>query len=132
MPASAWPWPCRRRSISSEPHQQRSRGVAAVADRVLLLVRELGHRQPLGALPRQERRVIAKAALAARLLCQRSRAVAVKDALDAAGGVDVGDRAYVAQRASDRRLSQQLGQVLRVACALAGVAGRAYARRASQ
>src|ERR1700733_416148 len=113
----------------AEPLKQRPCGASAVADRVLLLVAQLRHRQALGPVLGQERRVIAKATLPARLGRELARAAPVEQPLIAARRVHVSDRADVFQPAARRRLAQQLRQVLLVRGLLARVARRAHARR---
>src|SRR5271166_7133783 len=86
----------RRGGAGIEPLPQRPQGAAAMADRILLLVRELGHRQPRRvrrAVVWQEGRVVAEAALAAGLGGQAPAAAALEEALDARARIHVGDRA---------------------------------------
>ena len=59
--------------------QQRAGRAAAVADRVLLGRRELGHRAPVVAVVGDEDRVVAEAARAARRVGHRPRAAALEE-----------------------------------------------------
>ena len=78
-----------------QPDDQRARGAAAVADRVLLARRQLGHRALVaGVVVRDEGGVVAEAAAAARLVRERALAAAVHDLL-APARLDVGERAHV-------------------------------------
>src|SRR6185436_2045735 len=80
----------------------------------------------------QERRVVAEAAVAARLGGQRAGAAALEQLLRARRRVDERDDADVRQRAAGRRVAQQLAQVLLVRGALAGEARRVDAGPAVQ
>ena len=115
-----------------QPGEQRAHGASAVADRVLLGVAQLGHRAVGRAVVGQEGGVVAEAALAARLLRERARAALLEDVLLTAGGVDLGERADVRDRAAGRRLAQQLREVLAVAGVLSRVARGADPRPAAE
>ena len=67
-----------------EPLHQRAHGAAAVADRVLLLGRQLGHRAPVVVVVGDDGRVVAEAALAPRLVDERPRAASLGHQLVAA------------------------------------------------
>ena len=65
---TAFAGPITRVCLLGQVAQQQPRRPAAVADRVLLLGSELGHRAPVADVVGHERRVVAEAALAARLV----------------------------------------------------------------
>src|SRR2546423_6480581 len=132
MPASGWRWHCQRRSICCEPGCERACGATAMADRVLLLVGELRHRQAVRSVVWEEHRVVAEASLSARLCREPAGAAALEHALDALAGIDVGNRADVLQRAACRSLASQLAQVLLVGGMLCRIARRAHAGAAAE
>src|SRR5215211_4363066 len=124
------------RALGREPpetFQERARGSPAMADRVLLGGRELGHRPPVLIVVGHESGVVAEAALPSGLVRQGSLAAALDDLLGAAR-LYVGEYAHIgdAPVAVGRHLAQQLRQVLLVRCAVARVAGRPHARRAAE
>src|SRR5450755_272153 len=108
-PDSDWRSPSRPRSICSEPPLQQPRagqpredcsgGPPAMADRILLLVAQLGHRHALRTILGQERGVIAEPPLAARLTRHAPGTAALEELLDARERVDVGDHADVLEPA---------------------------------
>src|SRR5688572_20153445 len=79
---------------------QRARGPSAVTDRVLLGVGELGHGPIVRRLEvaRDERRVVAEAALATGVAGELSLATALEEVIVPVG-IDVGERADVRNRA---------------------------------
>src|SRR6476661_8287745 len=107
------------------PFEESARRPATVADGVLLVRRELGHRAAVIAVGRQERGVVAEAAVAARLVRERPLATLL-DHVDATARLGVRERADVrdAPIAVVRHLVEELGEVLLVRRVLAGVAGR--------
>src|ERR1039458_1980713 len=127
---SASPWPSQPRSTCCsasailEPREQRPRRAAPVTDRVLLLGRELRHRQARRAVIGQERRVVAEPPLTPRLRRQPSATATLEDTLDPARRIDIRDRAHVLQRAARRRLAQEPLEVLPVGRMLARVTRR--------
>ena len=130
--------PRRRRgrggSARRQPCQELAGGAAAVADRVLLGGRQLGHRAPVRVVDRDERRVVAEAARPARRRRQRARAAPLERLLLAARRVDERDRADVLElaRPSGTRSASSLREVVRVGRVLAGPARRAHARLAAE
>ena len=122
------------RSRSSQSRNAR-RGAAPVADRVLLLGRQLGHRAAVARVVGHEGGVVAEAAVAARLArpaCPRS---VPRTSSSRPARVHVGERADVghATVAVGRHLAQQLGEVLLVASRRSpGVARRAHTRCAAE
>src|SRR5260370_38097680 len=112
MGVAEWGSRCRRRSTCCEPREERAHGVAAVADRVLLLVAELGHRQPLRPVVGKEHGVIAETPITSRRGRESPRAAAFEDTLGALDGVDVCDHAHVLERTADGRLRCELLEVL--------------------
>ena len=114
------------------PHQ-RARRPPAMADLVLLLRAQLGHRAALRAVVGEEGRVVAESPVAARLEGERPLTATV-DQLLPPTRLHVRERADVSHPpvAVRRHLGEQLGQVLLVTGALAGEAGRPHARCAAQ
>src|SRR5947209_1360418 len=132
MPASGWRWRCRPRSTCCEPGGEGACGATAMADRVLLLVGELRHRQAARSVVWEEHRVVAEASLSARLRREPAGTATLEHALDALAGIDVGNRADVLQRAANRSLAAQLSQVLLVGGMLSRIARRAHAGAAAE
>ena len=118
-----------------QPDDQRAGGAAAVADRVLLLGVELGHRAARRRGSRRARRPgrsRSRRRRAARWrACPRSGRATTSSR---AARLDVGERAHVrhAAVAVGGHLAQQLGEVLLVGGVLAGVARRPDAGRAAE
>ena len=112
---------------SPSQSQEGARGAAAMADRVLLLDGQLGHRAAVVAVGGHERRVVAEAAVAARLVRELTLA-ALGEHARLAARLGVRQRAHVGHAAIAvvGHLVQQLRQVLLVAGALAGVARRPH------
>src|SRR5918999_5322589 len=106
---------------------QLARGAAAVADRVLLLGRELRHRQVTRVVVRDEGRVVPEASLAPRLVGEPALAAAVHNEL-APARLDVCNRAQIrhARVAVGRDLAQQLAEVVLVGGVLARKARRPH------
>src|SRR5437588_12094582 len=100
MPASGWRWRCRPRSTCCEPGGEGACGATAMADRVLLLVGELRHRQAVRSVDWPEHRDVAEAPLSARLRREPDGAAPLEHALDALAGTDVRNRADAPQRAA--------------------------------
>ena len=92
-------------SRAARPAQRAGRA-AAVRDRVLLGVGELGHRAAVGAVVGHEHRVVAEAAVAARLGGQRPVAAALERALGAVGRRRGRSRRRSAAREPARRLAR--------------------------
>src|SRR3954447_21963077 len=81
-----------------KPVEQRPRSAAAVADRVLLVRRELGHRASVVAVSGDERGVVAEAAVAPGVVRERALAAPLDDVRRAAG-IHECQRAHVGDRA---------------------------------
>ena len=117
----------------AQPRQQLTHRGPAVADPVLLDVGELGHRPARALRVGQKGGVIAKPALAPRLGGQRPGAVRRGTTRSSSRrGIDVDQRADIAQRAAGRRARAQQVEVLLIGGVLAGESRRPHAGRAVQ